>query len=147
MRKAFVPYLLVLIFVLIPFFSSPASAVGVYAPRYTLQQAVAAGLVPGHSWIDKFGLNNLITTATDPEDVWEFGGMYEFSPDGTFPDVGIADIVSCSSSSASDIGVIELQGLDADGYEQTVSLTLNGQTRVEITSPFWRLYRIQNEYR
>ena len=39
---------------------------------------VAKGNVVGHSQMNKYGHNPEVTTATDPEDVWSGGGLYEF---------------------------------------------------------------------
>ena len=98
---------------------------------------IASGQVDGFSWIDKFGSNNLITTATDPEDVWEYGGLYTFSD--------TADIQSISSSSAADTGiVVRVQGLLDDGTQCSCYDTLNGQNIVTLDSTFWRVFRIEN---
>lgn len=94
-------------------------------------------LPPGYSKIDKFGYNPLITTGTDPEDVWEAGGLYPFSTS--------ADIVSLSSSDNGDTEDIIVVGLDADGYEVEQTIALAGQTRVALTTPLWRVYRMENE--
>lgn len=99
--------------------------------------AVVSGYVNGWSYIQKFGYNPEITTGTDPEDIWEGGGIYPFSEDG------VADIVSISSSSASDIGVpVIVVGMLADGTEVTQVPVLNGQTRVALQYPLWRVYRM-----
>lgn len=98
---------------------------------------VAQGRVPGYSVIDKFGVNPEITTASDPEDVWEAGGEYQFSTTD--------DIVSLSSSDNGDNQDIEIQGLDVDGNEVIQTITLSGQTRVALDTALWRVYRMQNE--
>ena len=99
--------------------------------------AINMGLLSGYSTIDKFGLNSLITTATDPEDVWEGGGVYPFS--------NTADIVSLSSSDVDDDQDIMIIGLDADGNEKIQTITLNGQTRVALDTALLRVYRMSNE--
>ena len=39
---------------------------------------VAKGNIPGHSQMNKYGHNELVTAASDPEDVWGGGGLYAF---------------------------------------------------------------------
>lgn len=102
-------------------------------------QLVTLGLVPGVSVIDKFGVNELITTATDPEDVWEGGGVYTYDADGTAP------IVSIASDDASDDQIISILGLDISGDEVSQTKTLQGTTRLALDTPLWRVYRVQND--
>ena len=59
---------------------------------------VAKGDVEGHVHINKFGRNSLITTASDPEDIWDGGGVY--SPPTT------ARIHNIVSTSAQDAGTV-----------------------------------------
>lgn len=95
--------------------------------------------IPGVSSVDKFGVNPLITTSSDPEDIWEFGGEY------IYDDWGTAPIISLSSSSAVDNQPISIDGLDIEGNAVNQLITLNGQTRVALTTPLWRVYRMENE--
>jgi len=39
---------------------------------------VALGQIPGYSHINKYGHNPVVEVATDPEDVWGGGGIYDF---------------------------------------------------------------------
>lgn len=111
--------------------------------------SVSMGLTPGFSSVDKFGINPLVTTVSDPEDVWEDGGVYTFSD--------ISDIDTLSSSDASDIGqLVSINGLLNDttvGFS-TGYAELNGQNKVliydntELTGDpitFWRVRRLGNE--
>jgi hypothetical protein len=109
----------------------------VVSSKFTL--AVTMGLVPGHSTQDKFGENPQVDTSTDPEDIWEGGGAYTYDTNGTAP------IVSIASSSVSDTEPTMITGLDIDGNEVDQTITLQGTTRVALTTPLWRVYRIQNE--
>ena len=100
---------------------------------------VSMGDEDGYSVVDKFGVNLNITTTSDPEDIWEFGGIYNYDLFGTAP------VMYISSSDSSDVGQsINVQGLDINGdfVEQTIST--NGQNNVSLTTPLWRIYRMQN---
>jgi len=98
---------------------------------------VSLGSIDGYDTLDKFGENPLITTGTDPEDIWEGGGIYPFST--------TADIISLSSSDNRDTQDVSVLGLDTDGNEVEQIITLQGQTRVALTTPLWRIYRMENE--
>lgn len=100
----------------------------------SFEQKVTQGLVEGYSWNDKFGVNDVITIDSDPEDVIEIGGIYPVDAFGTAP------VVSIASTSASDVGVqVKCQlGLDINGDEVDDTYTLNGTTRVALTTPLWK---------
>lgn len=106
--------------------------------------AIAQGRVPGYNYIAKFGVNNDVDIATAPEDIWEGGGEYPDSAEGVFPAVGVADIVSISSSDADDEQDVLIYCLDEDGYQVTQIATLQGQTRVALTTPCWDIWRAEN---
>lgn len=99
---------------------------------------VQQGLIQGHSVVDKFGVNQDLSPSTDPEDMWEFGGLYTYDADGTAP------IQSIVSDDAGDTEPIEVQGLDIDGNLKTQTITLNGTTRVALDTPLWRVFRMGN---
>jgi hypothetical protein len=101
---------------------------------------VAKGNIPGHASVNKFGENPLVGTATDPEDVWAGGGIYNFYP---------TEAKTCSivSTSGSDIAAgtgaqtVGIYGLGANWEEQADTATLNGATKVPLTTTWIRLYR------
>lgn len=98
---------------------------------------VAQGLDPRYSSVYKFGDNPDIDTASTPEDVWNFGGAYTYST--------TADIDTLSSSSAADTGqTIVVIGQTADYTEVTQAIVTNGQSKVTLTTPLWRVYRLFN---
>lgn len=97
---------------------------------------VSMGLVPGFSTLDKFGENPIITTTTDPEDIWEGGSLYTYST--------TADIQSIASTAA-DTQDISILGLDENWEEVEQTVTLTGTTRVALPTPLIRVYRMENE--
>ena len=99
---------------------------------------VAKGTVLGHSFVQKYGRNSDIDTATDPEDIWEYGGTY------TFPTVAAINYIS--SSDNTDTQQITVQGLDADYNFQSITVDLVGQTKTQIgTEETWiRIFRAFN---
>lgn len=100
---------------------------------------VSMGLVPGFSSVDKFGENPVIDTNTTPEDIVEFGGEYIYDDNGTAP------IKYISSSSTLDVGqIINVVGLDINGVEVSQEVTTNGQNNVSLSTPLWRVYRMNN---
>lgn len=100
--------------------------------------AVKSGRVPNYQSVEKFGLNPEITAASGPEDVWEAGGIYPYDINGTAP------IVSLISDNAADTEKISVFGLDINGNFVTQDIMLNGTTRVALTTPLWRVYRLAN---
>ena len=96
--------------------------------------SVARGLESGISRINKFGRNTDIDTTQ--EDIWDGGGDYTYSTS--------ADITHAVSSSASDTGTIEVQGLDANWALVSQTATLTGTTAVALTTPLIRCFRCKN---
>ena len=100
---------------------------------------VNQGLIQGHKSLDKYGVNPEITTTSDPEDLWEYGGVYTFDANGTAP------IVSVVSDNALDTGILSVEGLDINGNEIVQEVTLTGNVRLALPTPLWRVYRMGNE--
>lgn len=111
-----------------------------YAQIYTANkdwfQRVAEGEFSNYSTMEKFGENPEVTTSTDPEDVWDGGGIYNFST--------TADIDSIVSSNGTDTQDITIVGLDASWLEVTQTITLTGQTAAALTTSLIRVYRAYN---
>jgi hypothetical protein len=100
---------------------------------------VTMGLYPGYSYITKYGVNLDVLVATDPEDMWEGGGLYTYDTWGTAP------IMYMSSSSVADTGqTIRVIGLDINGYEVTQYPISTGQALVTLDTPLWRVYKMTN---
>jgi len=96
--------------------------------------AVAAGLVPGHTPIRKWGNNSAISTTE--EDVWSAGGVYVF-PSNSGESLEIV-------SAGADTAEITIEGLDVGFSRQTVTANLNGTTPVAIPGTWTRVNRAYN---
>ena len=98
---------------------------------------VNMGFYSGYTVVDKFGANFAITALTDPEDIWEGGGLYSYDAPGTAPIVSVI-------SSLADVQPIEITGLDINGDLVTQTITLTGNTRKALDTPLWRVFRMEN---
>lgn len=101
---------------------------------------IARGNVPGMSFTRRFGKIQTIQAAT-PADVWVYGVT---SGAETYTWSSSADIDSISSSSASDTQQITIVGLDTNYAATTQTATLNGQTRVALTTSLIRVNNVYN---
>ncbi len=94
--------------------------------------AVSMGLIPGHSFIQKFGENSDVDTGP-AEDIWDFGGAYSLSTS--------AIIDSISSSNNADTMDIVVEGLTTGHVASIQTVTLQGQTRVALSPALIRVNR------
>ena len=103
---------------------------------------VAKGSVPGHSYVNKFGHNPSVTTATDPEDVWPDGGLYAFYPT-TAQSMEVVSSDDEDGGAGTDTGALTMQvyGLDANWDLQEETVTLNGTTPVALSNTYIRMFR------
>ena len=114
---------------------SSATRQGAYEP-FELQ--VARGQVDGHNALFKFGINGDVGTSI--ETVWAQGGTYVYP--------AAATVMKISSSSANDASAgtgartIAIFGLDANYNKINETVALNGQTEVNTTNSFLRIFRM-----
>ena len=95
---------------------------------------ISTGRIPGKASVNKFGANTNIADGV-AEIVWSPSGVYTFST--------TADITHAVSSSASDTGDVEVQGLDTNWNLVTQTVTLNGTTGVALTTALLRVFRLK----
>jgi hypothetical protein len=72
-----------------------------------------------------FGYNSDIDTTTNPEDIWDYGGLYTFGSDS-------GETVRISSNNTGDTGSFTVQGLDENFLNKNITLNLSGQTPVTV---------------
>jgi hypothetical protein len=105
--------------------------------------AIAKGEVVGSTFIHKFGGAPDFDEGDGQVTIWDGADdsgidemLYNYSTTN--------DIDSLSSDSASDTVDIEVQGLDVDYNVVVQTVTLTGQTRVALTTPLMRVFRLKN---
>lgn len=111
--------------------------------RNTFGLFVSLGGIPGAIIVDKFGEN---PDVTESEDVWEEGGIYNFTADG-------GTTYYISSSNAADTQTIEFQVLTDEGngnwnlevFEQDLLGTTKTALLPPSGDPIVRIFRMQNQ--
>jgi hypothetical protein len=91
--------------------------------------------------VHKFGYNADVDTTTDPEDVWDAGGLYAFPS-------AAAETSIVSSAGADDLAstgarTVRVEGLDANYQVITEDVEMDGATPVVLSAEFLRVYRAQ----
>ena len=102
---------------------------------------VARGLTnDGARLVHKFGSNSDVDTATDPEDVWQAGGLMSWPFTAA-----VLDVVSSSTDDVFSTGigahVVVIEGLDSNFNEVIKEVELNGTTAVSTVVEFIRVNR------
>jgi hypothetical protein len=97
--------------------------------QYGIQ--IHEGMHYGQKPLYKFGFNPSI--ATDEETIWDQGGVYSY--------LSSASVLKVSSSNNSDTSVVNIEGLDANYNQISETVTLSGQTAVNTSNSFIRVYR------
>jgi len=110
----------------------------VLPPYEDYMLAVAKGQVTGHSIVHKFGQNNDIGTAK--ETVWDVGGLYSYLTSATALKVSSDDANDTSDGTGA--RTVQIYGLNSDYDEIDETITLNGQTAVNTTKLYLRIYRM-----
>jgi hypothetical protein len=87
--------------------------------------------------IHKFGSLPSIVDKTTEETIWDAGNIYEFPSDQ-------GESISLKSSDTNDDQEITIVGLDENFEEKTESATLNGQSGVNVSGTWTRVFRAFN---
>ncbi len=102
---------------------------------------IARGNISGTSFVNKYGRNSDIDTATDPEDIWDGGGLWV--PPTT---ARTHDIASTSANDIDTTGsgarTIFISGLDANWAEQSETIELDGTNNVPTANTYTRINRM-----
>lgn len=106
--------------------------------------AIAKGEVTGSTFVHKFGNAPDFDTADGIVTVWD-GADDGHVDQMRYIYSTTAAIDSVSSSSTADTFILKLQGLDENWELIEQSVTLSGQTRVALTTPLIRVFRMKND--
>lgn len=117
-------------------FASPATPM----PTDDACLNLSRGLVTGIATLNKFGWNPDIDTATDPEDIWDAGGLHVPPTAARLHD--IVSAVAADAAAGTGARTIRVEGLDASYAEQTEDITMNGVTPVPTVNTYTRIYRM-----
>ena len=102
---------------------------------------VVKGNVPGHSFINKFGRNPDIDTGSDPEDVWDVGGIWVAPTTARIHD--IASTSASDTSAGTGVRTVQIYGLtDWDTKEVNETVTMNGTTNVPTANSYVIIHRM-----
>ena len=107
---------------------------------YDFGLEVAKGNVPGHSIVNKFGRNIVITKDAE-EFIWDGGGTYSFPASAS-----LTHIRSAVDSATTQGLAIEVQGLDTNWDLTIQTATLDGTdstTEVALTTALRRVFRLK----
>lgn len=107
------------------------------------RMAVSAGDIEGHSAVHKFGDAPDFDTGDGVVTVWDGaddGGVDQM----TYVYSSTNNIDSIISTDTGDVVQVEIQGLDINWTQVVQTVTLSGQTRVALTTPLRRVYRMKN---
>ena len=103
---------------------------------------VAKGNVTGHALVNKFGRNPDVDTGTDPEDIWDGGGIWV--PPTTARTHQITSSDDEDGGAGTDTGALTLRlfGLDASFALQQEDITLDGTNDVATASTYTMIHRM-----
>ena len=110
---------------------------GFFNSNIPFAMATGLGVVPGATRVVLLGHNPDVDTATDPEDVWEGGGLYPF--------LSAAATLEVVSTSANDTAAgtgartMLVSGLNSAYATVTETVVLNGLTPVNTVNQFLRV--------
>lgn len=105
--------------------------------------SIAQGNVEGTGFIHKFGHASEVDTSDGFVPIWDGAGVFSAGSRG-YTYSTTADIDTLSSSSTADTQDIEVQGLDSDYNLIVQTVTLDGQSKVSLTTSLIRVFRLKN---
>lgn len=114
---------------------SSATRQGAYEP-FELQ--VARNQVDGHKSLFKFGVNGVVGTSI--ETVWAEGGTYAYLAAATVLKISSSDTNDTASGTGA--RTVAIFGLNANYEEINEVVELNGQTAVNTTNSYLRVFRM-----
>lgn len=103
---------------------------------------VSKGNFRAHSTVNKFGRNPDIGTATDPEDVWDAGGIWAAPTQARVHNIASSDAADTSAGTGA--RTVKIYGLtDWDTAEVNETIVLNGASIVATVNSYVIVHRMQ----
>ncbi len=93
------------------------------------------------SWVNKFGENADIDTATDPEVIWSHGGSFPFLDAGIEMDIVSSDAADTLTGTGA--RKVKITYFDSDNIQHNIEISLNGTTEVELGDDVKIITRMQ----
>ena len=112
-------------------------------PQFLLD--VVQGKIPGHSAVKQNGDNPDIDTTTDPEDVWDAGGLYPYQSAATLLEVVSDDAADDGSPLGIGMHNVTIFGLDGSYNLIEETVTLDGTTPVATVNSYLRVYGMEGQ--
>ncbi len=101
---------------------------------------VAQGMVSDTASLNKFGRNSDIDTGSNPEDVWDGGGIWVAPTAARTHDIASDDANDTSAGTGA--RTVTIFGLDSSWDLQTETVTMNGTSNVATANTYWRIFRM-----
>ncbi len=102
---------------------------------------VAKGTINQNDKINKFGHNPDIDTGSDPEDIWEGGGIYACYPATAQTTTIVSTDAQDDITGGTGAGSVKVFGLNGDFEEVSETVFLSGATAVTLVNTYTRVYR------
>lgn len=107
--------------------------------------AIASGhyrSINGAVWTaeNKFGRNSEVTTGTDPEDVWDAGGLWVAPTTARLHDIASTDTTDDAAGTGA--RTVQVYGLDANYVLQNEIVSMDGVSNVATASTYTRIFRM-----
>jgi hypothetical protein len=101
----------------------------------------AKGAISGTGIITKFGFNDVVSTGTTPEDIWNYGGV--FVPPTTARVHYITSSSSNDTSSGTGARTVLIYGINGSYARITETVTMNGTSNVSTANSYLHIHLMQ----
>lgn len=137
-NKKYLFFGLVMFLGLIFFVSANTNVVDLASDLKDYYMEVSRGNVKGQSHINKFGAN--YDTGTSYETLWDYGGDYNWLENPVYLQISSSDVDDTTGDTGARTVIVK--GLDENWEEYSETVTLNGQSTVNTTGQFIRVFRM-----
>ena len=104
------------------------------------EMKVAAGIMPGASYIEKFGRNAAVASGVQ-EPIWDGSGVYSYPTNGRIHEIESTDADDAGAGAGA--RTVEIQGLDENYLQATETVTLISANPVDTKYLYSRIFRMR----